>query len=574
MVINRILGVAARLHAQRVLARFLRAANNATRTQSTVLAETIARNAGSTFGRDFGFAHIRSYEDFVRQVPILRYDDLSSYVERVKAGDTQAMFGGGQRVLMFAMSSGTTDAPKYVPVTERFLKEYRRGWNAFGVKALTDHPEAVLRPIVQVTSRMDEERTSAGIPCGAITGILAATQKRIVRKYYVTPMCVAYVADAAARYYTIVRLALAGDVAFMITANPATQLKLARTLETHTEALIRDVRDGTLDASLNVPGSVRAELAPRLRADPRRAAELAAIAERSGRLLPKHCWNLSFLANWTGGTMGLYLQEFPKYFGDVPVRDIGLLASEGRMSVPLADGTPGGVLDVAANFYEFIPATERESSTPTVLRSHELEVGQDYFILLTTSAGFYRYDISDLVRVCDFHGEAPIIEFLNKGAHVSSLTGEKVSEKQAVLAFERASRSIGLSCASFVLAPQWAGPPFYRLHVEAGGGCDPTALAALEREMEAQLAAVNTEYASKRSSRRLGPVQVNTVPAGFLADLDARSASRHRQANEQYKHRYLYPAPGEDADFPTGAPKPPATSSTHPAHPADSFKRV
>jgi hypothetical protein len=363
-------------------------------------------------------------------------------------------------------------------------------------------------------------------------------------------------------------------VAFMITANPATQLKLARTLEAHTEALIRDLRDGTLDASLDVPESVRAELASRLRPDPQRAAELDVIAERSGRLLPKHCWNLSFLANWTGGTMGLYLREFPKYFGDIPVRDIGLLASEGRVSVPLADGTPCGVLDVAANFYEFIPVTERESSHPTVLRSHEVEAGRDYFILLTTSAGFYRYDISDVVRVQGFHGEAPIIEFLNKGAHVSSLTGEKVSEKQAVLAFERACRSIGLSCASFVLAPQWADPPFYRLHVEDGGGCEPTVLPALEAAMEAQLTAVNAEYASKRSSRRLGPVQVNTVPAGFLTDLDARSASRYRQANEQYKHRYLYPAPGEDADFPTASPGPSTASATRATHPTDSFKRV
>jgi hypothetical protein len=178
------------------------------------------------------------------------------------------------------------------------------------------------------------------------------------------------------------------------------------------------------------------------------------------------------------------------------------------------------------------------------------------------------------VRVHGFHGEAPIIEFLNKGTHVSSLTGEKVSEKQAVLAFERACRSIERSWGSFVLAPQWADPPFYRLHVEDGERCSPAALAALEREMEAQLTAVNTEYASKRSSRRLGPVQVNTVPAGFLADLDARSASRYRQANEQYKHRYLYPAPGEDADFPTASPRPSTTSVTHPAPPADSFKRV
>ena len=152
-----------------------------------------------------------------------------------------------------------------------------------------------------------------------------------------------------------------------------------------------------------------------------------------GRLLPKHYWNLAFLANWTGGTMGLYLQEFPQYFGDVPVRDIGLLASEGRMSIPIEDGTPAGILEVNTNFYEFVPADEEPKTSKHVLRAHEVRPGEEYWILLTTSAGFYRYDIGDVVKVVGFEGQAPVIEFLHKGAHLCSMTGEKLSERQVVL---------------------------------------------------------------------------------------------------------------------------------------------
>ena len=35
--------------------------------------------------------------------------------------------------------------------------------------------------------------------------------------------------------------------------------------------------------------------------------------------------------------------------------------------------------------------------------------------MLTTAGGLYRYNISDLVRCVGYHGQAPLIEFLNKG---------------------------------------------------------------------------------------------------------------------------------------------------------------
>ena len=255
--------------------------------------------------------------------------------------------------------------------------------------------------------------------------------------------------------------------------------------------------------------------------------------------------------------MGLYLRDFPEYFAKTPVRDIGLLASEGRMSIPLEDGTPCGVLDVTSNFYEFIPVSEYESAQPTVLLPHDLEVGQDYYILLTTSAGFYRYDIADVVRVHGFYGQAPVIEFLNKGAHISSLTGEKLSESQVVLAVERACTCLGIEPGLFVLAPQWVEPPHYRLYMEPPDA-SADELAALEREMESALGHVNIEYASKRSSGRLGPVRLSVLPAGFLADRDLHLATRHRKANEQFKHQYLLPSPGEDKEFPRGEPVRPA----------------
>ncbi len=545
---NHVLMRFALVHAKRAFAAFVRATQHANRVQERVLLAKIRRNADSDYGRRHRFGEIRGYEDFIRNVPVQSYEDHRPYIDRVKAGDVGALFGPREKILMFSLTSGTTANPKHIPVTVPFYKEYQRGWNVWGVKALLDHREAILRKILQVTSPKDDETTEGGYPAGAITGLLAEMQMRIIRRFYPAPLCVAYIRDHEARYYTLVRLGVPCDTSWIVTASPATVLRLARTADEHREALIRDIHDGGLRPDIDVPEAIRRELAPRMKPDPKRAAELEQIVERHGRLLPKHYWDLSFLANWMGGTMGLYLQDYPAYFGDVPVRDIGLLSSEGRMCIPLEDGTPAGVLEVTSQFFEFIPADEYESPSPTVLRSFELVEGEEYFLIVTTSSGLYRYDMGDRVRMVGWYHQAPVIEFLCKGSHISSITGEKLTERQVVSAVDAVNSTGRWRIDNFVMAPRWADPPYYVFHVERSAGRDATALSGA---VEAQLRRANIEYDSKRKTDRLAPLAVNLVPDDYLAMLDHRKRSTTSGRGEQYKHVFLYTIPGSDDGFPT-----------------------
>src|SRR5262245_6871140 len=105
--------------------RFLKAAGDTRRVQHQVLFSKLRRNAESSFGRDHGFARIQSIADFRRHLPITNYDYYRPYIERVKRGETGAMFGPGSQVLMFALTSGTTDQAKFIPITREFFEEYR-----------------------------------------------------------------------------------------------------------------------------------------------------------------------------------------------------------------------------------------------------------------------------------------------------------------------------------------------------------------------------------------------------------------------------------------------------------------
>jgi hypothetical protein len=247
--------------------------------------------------------------------------------------------------------------------------------------------------------------------------------------------------------------------------------------------------------------------------------------------------------------MGLYAPQLAHYFGEVPSRDIGLIASEGRMSIALRDGSPEGVLAVTGQFFEFIPADEYGTVSPTVLCTHEVREGEEYFLLLTNASGLYRYDIGDRVRVTGWSGEAPVVEFLSRDAHSASMAGEKLTEDQVVLAMQRACydgirgpSSISEASIEFVLAPRFDDPPHYRLYVETGAP-------VTSEQFDAALCAVNGEYAGKRRSLRLGMVRRVELPAGALARRDAALRAARSRTAEQFKHQYLLPKPGLDADL-------------------------
>jgi hypothetical protein len=531
----------------RALAReFLRQTERAGEVQRARLLELVARHADSRFGRDHHFDEIRTPADFRRRVPIRGYDGHEPYIDRVRQGDTSALFGPGTEVLMFAMTSGTTARPKTIPVTRESLKNYRDGWTIWGIRAFDDHIEILrngLLPILQIASDWRESFTPAGTPCGAITGLTAHMQNPLVRFTYCMPPSAARIKDIEAKYYVALRVSAYRNLGTIIAANPSTILAIARLGDREKETLIRDLADGTVAAKWSIPDEVRRAIRPRTRWKRRRAARrLEAIVHRTGRLLPKDYWpNLQFLANWTGGTMGAYLRNYPEYFGDRPVRDPGLIASEGRMTIPIEDNTPAGVLDIRHHYFEFVPEGQVDRDEPETVEATDLVEGERYFILPTTAGGLYRYQIFDLVRCAGFVGRAPLLEFLNKGAHFSSLTGEKLSEFQVVAAVNAAAKEAGLRLKSFLLLPTWGEPPYYSLLIEEGDLPDEAADGRLAAAVEAQLGRANVEYENKRATLRLGPIRVRRIPNGSWAEFQRRRLARSGGTVEQYKQPCLMP---------------------------------
>jgi hypothetical protein len=446
---------------------------------------------------------------------------------------------------MFALTSGTTSEPKYVPITDAFFREYRRGWHLWGVRTYWDHKDLVYKKTVKLASDWRQFYSPGGTPCGAISGLVGHTAPFLARLRLLLPESIIEIHQPYAKHYVALRIALASrQVGMLGTANPSTLVELARLADREREYLIRDIRDGTLRADLEIPWKVREHLRRYVqRANPKRARELEKIIEQEGFLHLGKAWpGLSVLAVWTGGPVRIFLPLLEKFYGRQNIRDHGLSASEGHMTIPFQDFSSEGILEYCHHYFEFIPVEERNSSQPTVLEAHELEEGREYYILLTTSSGFYRYDIQDVVRCTGFLNEVPLLEFLNKGAHFSSFTGEKLSEHQVVEAVTAAFRRLNLPVSTFTLAPTMGERPRYVLLLETGAAAGQEA--AFAAAVNTELARVNCEYANRLETGRLDPILVKYVPVGTWAAL-RHQRTKERGNFEEFKHPCLV----ADLDF-------------------------
>jgi hypothetical protein len=213
------------------------------------------------------------------------------------------------------------------------------------------------------------------------------------------------------------------------------------------------------------------------------------------------------------------------------------------MTMPLAAETSSGLLEIGTHYFEFLPVAEAESANPDVLNAWELEPGSEYYILLTTSSGFCRYNIRDVVRCTGFHGDAPLLEFLHKGAHISSITGEKISESQVVEAVRAAQVGAGLWTAQFTMTPEWLDQPGYTLYVDLRRQAESTQLERFASLVEQQLCDRNEEYREKRQTGRLSAIRMQPLPESAWQTLQQTRLNKSGGSAEQYKHPCLMPDP-------------------------------
>ena len=517
---------------------FERSLATAHQRQHEWILNRVRKCENTQFGRDHGFASIRTIEDFRAQVPIVSYEAFAPYINEVAAGNTAALIPETERLVQFTITTGSSGVPKLNPVTDTWLTQYRRAWDVWGMKFFVDHPQHIGARMLQMSGTWDMGRTPGGHQISMVSALLSKIQNPFLKPYYLIPNIVNEIPDPVVRHYVALRLSICADVGWILLMNPGTLIRLAEIGDTNADTLLKDVADGTLSEKFAVPDAIRRELVSHhLKPRPADARRLTQLASQRGRLLPKDYWKQPAISCWLGGTAGYQSRYLQDYFGPSPCRDMGLVSSEGRHTVPLQDTDPWGVPSIESGFYEFIPLEQGGADQPEAVDGRDLQVDAEYRLVMSTAAGYYRFDIGDVVTCRGFQGEAPQIEFLQKSARVGDLEGEKLTEHQVVEGAHKAAAASGTELSLITAIPRRLQneQPRYDFVVEVTDIPQATAdafLAALDRE----LAKLNFLWRARRKEGVLQAPQLHLIGPGEWDRCIQAEVDRRGTGDYQYKH--------------------------------------
>ncbi|MDE0578653.1 MAG: GH3 auxin-responsive promoter family protein [bacterium] len=506
-----------------------------------LLRRILAENADTAFGKAHGFARITAAEQYREAVPVQTYESLRDLIERQELTGEPCLTA--EQPVFYNRTSGTVAAPKDIPITKPGLASIQE-LQRLTAYVMARKTSMLTGKVFSITGAAIEGTMPGGAPFGSASGLLNASQGRLIRRRYVLAAEISDIADNDARYLLTGMLGAADrSVTCLATANPSTLVRLMDVINQNADLVIEAVAKGRPPADLDV-GQMNTDTL--LQPQPERANELEQRRNAAGRLTFADLWpGLSGVLTWTGGSCGVAVANLrPLLTVDCPVYELGYLASEVTGTVNLDPHRTACVPTLGNAFFEFAPSEEWEAATPDVkqgtnlLSLEQLEEGRDYYVIVTTTSGLYRYDMSDIVRVTGSLRGTPTLAFVQKGKGITSITGEKLHEGQVINAVTSVMGQRGLAPEFFIMLAdvERAG---YLLYLEAAADQSRLLLASdMARQIDEHLADLNIEYKSKRASQRLNQLAIKRVVPG-TGDAFRHQRVADGQRDVQFKFVHL-----------------------------------
>lgn len=511
----------------------LRVARRPRRTQERALNQILKTNLGCDFGQSYGFSKINSPAQFRSRVPIMYEDDLKTWLPSQQRGAPQRLTI--EQPQIYARTSGTTGKPKDIPMTQSMLWRLRSQQCASLAFQYARCPQAFSGDLLAITSPASEGVAADGRSYGSASGHLINSTPKLLRDKAVLPPQVLAVKDPQLKSLLILRLALvAPDITFIGTANPSTLLMLLSLLNDNADALIKDVADGGFHRQQDLTPALNDLLRDRFQADPNRAAQIREIKNAGDRLNFATLWpKVKMLVSWTAAGGGIAMraleQELPQ---DTIVSELGYIASEFRGTVTTAADHGLAVLEDV--FYEFVEKSAWESGHRNTVLIHELSPQRQYYIIVTTRSGLYRYFMNDIVRVSGRVGRTPTLEFVQKGRGVTNITGEKLYEGQFIDALSALDKEFDLNPV-YALLQADRHKARYTLYLEAHRANTVVRVFQLEKlakRLDQLLAERNIEYRARRLSGRLKPLLFRYLLPGTERTMRAIQVKRGQREGQ------------------------------------------
>jgi len=508
---SRLIALAVTIVGKKGLREMTKASKNGKKAQSDTLRRILTAAKDTVFGKEHHFDEILAaktpeelFSRYQKNVKINDYEDLRPYVERHKNGEADILFPGKPK--MYATTSGTTKEPKWIPVTEQYYQDVYKQLNQMWFYTLfKNKPHVFYGPCVSIVGKAIEGAAPDGTVFGSSSGIMQRDIPNFMKTAHTAPADVFYITDYKARYYAIMRMGIERDAHLIITVNPSTLVEMQTNVNEFYDDYCDDIEHGTVSKKFPIPDNIRAVLEAYTKPNPARANELRKLKQRYGSVLPKHYWpNMQIVNTWFCGNTRIYYEKIRDSFPpDCVFHEFSYVSTECKAGLVLKSNTEETTVFGHLNYFEFIHESDLENPNPRIYQLYELAEGQRYCMLVTTSAGLYRYNMNDLLEISSFYNQFPNIKFIQKVNGTISLTGEKLHERQFIEAVHETEKKTGKIAPFFVgfADPQKSNYKFY--YEFADQNISVTEAEEFTAQLDYCLQEYNPEYRDKRASNRV-----------------------------------------------------------------------
>jgi hypothetical protein len=437
--------------------------NDPRRQQIRVLKKLLKKAMFTEFGQQYHFDDIllskHPGKKFQELVPIHDYNKIyEEWWKKTLDGIPDVAWPG--KIKYYALSSGTSEAAsKYIPVTRDMLRSntinyYKQLFSL--IRYEEANKRAMTKGFLMIGGTTDLQKGKAGWFAGDLSGILAKKRPFWFQSFYKPGGRIAAMSDWNQKLHEIVEHAKDWDIGYIVGVPAWCQMCMEMVIEHYKLKNIHEI------------------------------------------------WpNFSFFVHG-GVAFEPYKKGFEKLLGKPIVYIENYLSSEGFIGFKTREHARGMHLILNNNiFFEFVPFDDKNFDhdgkivdNPDAKMIHEVELGKEYALLMSTNSGAWRYLIGDTIKFVDLERSEVIITGRTK--HFLSLTGEHLSVDNMNKAIEKVSEEFNISIPEYTVV----GFPYnnffaHRWYIATNDKVDPV---QLRKRIDENLRQLNDDYATERDS--------------------------------------------------------------------------
>lgn len=429
---------------------------NALADQDLLLEKILQSSLCTEYGKKYESDTILTYSEFSEHFPFVEYNDIKADIQRMIDGEMDVLWPG--KVSFFSKSSGTTsDISKYLPISHDalYVNNYSAGRDLYTI-IFDLYPDLDIfqnkGKVLGLGGSMDELNSGAFV--GDVSAFIMSQLPRWAESYREPKMDIALLSEWKDKLPAIIEDTLGKNITH-ITGVPTWFISLFN-------AYLKETNKSSIK-----------EIFPHL--------ELfihGAVA------------------------FGPYRKIFDGFLGkDAKYIEV-YNASEGFFAIQDTKDSENGMLLLTnhAVFYEFIPMEVFGTEKQYAISLADVELGKNYALVITTSAGLYRYIIGDTVMFTSL--DPYRIKITGRTKHFINAFGEELMVGDTDKAFENLSKKTGLCIKNYTAAPIFmdqSGKGAHEWLIEWDGK-EPDSIDEFAEMLDFELQGINSDYRAKRQN--------------------------------------------------------------------------